>query len=50
LVDLNFIAAMTPSAGRPQITGRYQRPSEESVQKVTSVTSTVLENSVSTIY
>ena len=25
LVDLNFIAAMTPSAGRPQITGRYQR-------------------------
>ncbi|CAK9070714.1 unnamed protein product, partial [Durusdinium trenchii] len=25
LVDLNFIAAMTPSAGRPQITARYQR-------------------------
>ncbi|CAJ1371943.1 unnamed protein product [Effrenium voratum] len=25
LVDLNFIAAMTPSAGRPQITARYLR-------------------------
>ena len=25
LVDLNFIAALTPSAGRPQITGRYMR-------------------------
>ena len=45
LVDLNFIAAMTPSAGRPQITGRYQRPSEESVQQVTSVTLWLCQNS-----
>ena len=29
LVELNFIAAMTPSAGRPQITSRYLRPSQQ---------------------